>query len=166
MIWAAGVTGNLIEGIDKNIIVQNGRMIVDRHNLVKGYSNIFAIGDIAMMETPKYPKGHPQVANVAINQAKNLAKNLKSLEKKKPLKDYEYFNKGSMATIGKNKAVVDLPFIRFQGYFAWFVWMFLHLMLILTIRNKLIIFFNWAISYFTKDTSLRLILQERKQLDS
>jgi NADH dehydrogenase len=166
MIWAAGVTGNIIEGIDKSVIVLNGRMTVDRHNLVKGYSNIYAIGDIAYMETEKYPKGHPQVANVAINQAKNLARNLKSQLKNKPLKDYEYFNKGSMATIGKNKAVVDLPFIRFQGYFAWFVWMFLHLMLILSIRNKLIVFFNWAINYFTKDTSLRLILQERKKQDS
>ena len=165
MIWAAGVTGNTIEGIDNNVIVLNGRMIVDRHNLVKGYANIFAIGDVACMETPKYPNGHPQVANVAINQARNLARNLKSLLKNKALKDYEYFNKGSMATIGKNKAVVDLPFIRFQGYFAWFVWMFLHLMLILSIRNKMIVFFNWAINYFTKDTSLRLILQE-KQKDS
>lgn len=163
MIWAAGVTGNTIEGIDKNLIVLNGRMTVDRHNLVKGYSNIYAIGDISYMETPKYPKGHPQVANVAINQARNLARNLKSILKNRSLKDYEYFNKGSMATIGKNKAVVDLPFIRFQGYFAWFVWMFLHLMLILSIRNKMIVFFNWAINYFTKDTSLRLILQEKQK---
>jgi len=163
LIWAAGVTGNLINGIDKEVIVHNGRMVVDRHNLVKGYSNIYAIGDISYMETPAYPKGHPQVANVAINQARNLAKNLKLLLKSKPLREYEYRNKGSMATIGKNKAVVDLPFIRFQGYFAWFVWMFLHLMLILSIRNKLIVFFNWAINYFTKDTSLRLILQEQKK---
>jgi NADH:ubiquinone reductase (H+-translocating) len=161
MIWAAGVTGNLIGGISKDIIVHNNRIVVDRHNLAKGFSNIYAIGDIAYMETPKYPKGHPQVANVAINQARNLARNLKALQKQRPLKDYEYFNKGSMATIGKNKAVVDLPFIRFQGYFAWFVWMFLHLMLILSIRNKMIVFFNWAINYFTKDTSLRLILQEK-----
>jgi NADH:ubiquinone reductase (H+-translocating) len=163
MIWAAGVTGNVLGGIDKNIIVANNRVLVDRHNLVSGFSNIYAIGDIACMETPRYPKGHPQVANVAINQAKNLARNLKRQLLNKPLKDYEYFNKGSMATIGKNKAVVDLPFIRFQGYFAWFVWMFLHLMLILTIRNKLIVFINWAINYFTKDTSLRLILHERKK---
>lgn len=163
VIWAAGVTGNIIKGIDKKVIVLNGRMIVDRHNLVKGYSNIYAIGDIAYMETPAYPKGHPQVANVAINQARKLSKNLKSLLKNKPLREYEYRNMGSMATIGKNKAVVDLPFIRFQGYFAWFVWMFLHLMLILSIRNKLIVFINWAINYFTKDTSLRLILQEKNQ---
>jgi len=163
VIWAAGVTGNIIKGIDKEVIVLNGRMIVDRHNLVKGYSNIYAIGDIAYMETPAYPKGHPQVANVAIHQARNLAKNLKSLLKNKSFREYEYRNMGSMATIGKNKAVVDLPFIRFQGYFAWFVWMFLHLMLILSIRNKLIVFINWAINYFTKDTSLRLILQEKNK---
>jgi len=163
LIWAAGVTGNIIKGINKEVIVLNGRMIVDRYNLVKGYSNIYAIGDIAYMETPAYPKGHPQVANVAINQARNLSKNLKLLLKNKPLREYEYSNKGSMATIGKNKAVVDLPFIRFQGYFAWFVWMFLHLMLILSIRNKLFVFFNWAINYFTKDTSLRLILQEKQK---
>jgi NADH dehydrogenase len=161
VIWAAGVTGNLVKGIDEKVIVLNGRMIVDRHNLVKGYSNIYAIGDLAYMETPVYPRGHPQVANVAINQARNLAKNLKSLLKNRPLREYEYRNMGSMATIGKNKAVVDLPFIRFQGYFAWFVWMFLHLMLILSIRNKLIVFINWAINYFTKDTSLRLILTEK-----
>jgi NADH:ubiquinone reductase (H+-translocating) len=163
VIWAAGVTGNLIKGIDEKDIVSNGRMIVDRQNLVKGYSNIYAIGDLAYMETPKYPKGHPQVANVAIHQARNLAKNLKAILKNKPLKDYEYRNLGSMATIGKNKAVVDLPFIRFQGHFAWFVWMFLHLMLILSTRNKLIIFINWAINYFTKDTSLRLILWEKNK---
>jgi NADH dehydrogenase len=161
VIWAAGVTGNLVKGIDEKVIVLNGLMIVDRHNLVKGYSNIYAIGDLAYMETPVYPRGHPQVANVAINQARNLAKNLKSLLKNRPLREYEYRNMGSMATIGKNKAVVDLPFIRFQGYFAWFVWMFLHLMLILSIRNKLIVFINWAINYFTKDTSLRLILTEK-----
>ena len=162
MIWAAGVTGNVLPGINKEVVVLNGRLTVNRHNLVKGYSNIFAIGDVSYMETQKYPKGHPQVANVAINQARNLARNLKALQKNKTLREYEYFNKGSMATIGKNKAVVDLPFIRFQGYFAWFVWMFLHLMLILSIRNKLIVFINWAFNYVTKDTSLRLILQERK----
>ncbi len=163
LIWAAGVTGNLPQGLDNSVIVQNGRLVTDRHNLVKGYTDIYAVGDIASMATPKYPKGHPQVANVAINQARNLARNLNALVKNKPLKDYEYFDKGSMATIGKHKAVVDLPFIRFQGYFAWFVWMFLHLMLILSIRNKLIVFINWAFNYFTRDTSLRLILQERKK---
>jgi NADH dehydrogenase len=112
------------------------------------------------METPKYPHGHPQVANVAINQAKNLARNLKSLLKNKPMKEYEYRNLGTMATIGQNKAVVDLPFMKFKGYFAWLIWMFLHLMLILSVRNKLIIFINWAWSYISRDSSLRLILKD------
>jgi NADH dehydrogenase len=160
VIWTAGVTGNILKGIDEKIIVANKRFIVDRCNLIQGYSNIYAIGDIAYMETTKYPKGHPQLANVAINQAKNLARNFKALALSKPLKQYEYTNLGTMATIGKNKAVVDLPFIKFDGYFAWFIWMFLHLMLILSVRNKLIILINWAWNYLTKDTSLRLILKD------
>lgn len=162
VIWAAGVTGNIISGIAENQIVNN-RFKVDRYNLVQSYSNIYALGDIAYMETPLYPKAHPQVANVAINQAKNLAKNFKFLLQNKPLKQYEYTNLGVMATIGKNKAVVDLPFIKFKGYFAWLTWMLVHLMLILSVKNKLIIFINWAWSYFTKDSSLRLILKENKK---
>jgi NADH dehydrogenase len=100
---------------------------------------------------------------VAINQAKNLAKNLKYLLNNTPTKEFEYTDLGSMATIGRNKAVVDLPFYRFKGYFAWLIWMFLHLMLILSVRNKLIIFINWVWAYFTKDTSLRLILNQPKR---
>jgi NADH dehydrogenase len=111
------------------------------------------------MVTPKYPKGHPQVANVAINQGRTLARNFKLIQKGGKLTEYEYKDLGSMATVGRNKAVVDLPFIRFGGYFAWYVWMFLHLMLILSVRNKLIIFINWAWNYFTKNSSLRLILK-------
>jgi len=162
VIWTAGVTGNLIPGFDPQSLVNNSRIVVDRTNLVAGYSNIYALGDIAIMETPLYPKGHPQVANVAINQAKNLAKNLKAIIRNQPLKPYEYTNLGTMATIGRNKAVVDLPFLSFNGYFAWMVWMFLHLMLILSVRNKLIIFINWAWNYITEDTSLRLILKDSK----
>ncbi len=160
VIWAAGVTGNTLEGLDKKITAQNGRIKVNRYNQVENYSAIYALGDIAYMETPIYPKGHPQGANVAINQAKNLAKNLKKLALQKTLKEYEYKNLGSMATIGKHKAVVDLPFASFKGYFAWYIWMFLHLMLILSVRNKIIIFINWTVTYFTKDTSLRLILKD------
>ena len=111
------------------------------------------------MESPKFPKGQPQVANVAITQAQNLGKNIiKSLKNDDfQLVEYEYKDLGMMATIGKHKAVVELPFIKFKGPIAWYVWMFLHLMLILSVRNKIIIFFNWAWSYWTKDTSLRLI---------
>ena len=115
------------------------------------------------METPKYKTGHPQVANVAINQAKNLGENIINTLNGGALKEYEYRDLGLMATIGKHKAVVDLPFLRFNGVIAWYIWMFLHLMLILSVRNKLIVFFNWAWSYITKDTSLRLILISDKK---
>lgn len=160
VIWTAGIAGNPVKGISEESILKNGRIKVDRFNCALGYKNIFAVGDLAYMETPKYRNGHPQVANVAINQARNLARNLKAILKNKPLKEYEYKNLGTMATIGRNKAVVDLPFMRFKGYFAWLIWMFLHLMLILSVRNKLIIFINWAWSYISRDTSLRLILKD------
>lgn len=156
VIWAAGVTGNIIDDFNSENIVRN-RYIVNRYNQVKGYDNIFAIGDIAYMETPKYPHGHPQLANVAIHQAKNLAKNLKKKSKKEWI-EYEYKDLGSMATVGKHRAVVDLPKFKFQGFLAWYFWMFLHLMLILSVRNKIAIFFNWMWSYINKDSSLRLII--------
>jgi NADH dehydrogenase len=160
VIWAAGVTGNTVQGFPEEKLIRN-RYIVDRYNKVKGYDNIFAIGDIAYMETPKYPQGHPQVANVAINQAKNLGKNF--LKDNNEWKEFEYHDKGSLATIGKHRAVVDLPFIKFQGFLAWYFWMFLHLMLILSVRNKLAVFFNWMWSYFNKDSSLRLIISPTKK---
>ena len=162
VIWAAGVTGNIIEGLTENSI-KNNRYIVDRYNKIVGFDDIYAIGDIAYMETPKYPNGHPQVANVAINQGKNLAKNfLKKSENE--WQPYEYDDKGSMATIGKHRAVVDLPKFKFQGIFAWYFWMFLHLMLILSVRNKLAIFFNWMWSYINRDSSLRLIIIPNKKI--
>lgn len=161
VIWAAGVTGNVIEGLNPEIMVRN-RYKTDRFNRVQGYSNIFAIGDIAYMETPIYPQGHPQVANVAINQGKNLGKNfLKKTENE--WVEYEYKDQGSMATIGKHRAVVDLPNFKFQGFLAWYFWMFLHLMLILSVRNKLAVFFNWMWSYVNKDSSLRLIIIPNKK---
>ncbi|WP_226064076.1 NAD(P)/FAD-dependent oxidoreductase [Kaistella polysaccharea] len=161
VIWAAGVTGNIIDGLNPKNIIRN-RFVTDRYNRVKGYENIFAIGDIAHMETPNYPTGHPQVANVAINQGKNLGSNiLKKLLK--DWKEYEYVDRGSMATIGKHRAVVDLPNLKFQGLIAWYFWMFLHLMLILSVRNKIAIFFNWMWSYINKDSSLRLIIIPTKK---
>ena len=159
VIWAAGVIGNTIKGLPNNIQAVGNRIEVNRTNLVEGTKNIFAIGDIALMKTPKYQKGHPQLANVAINQAKNLAINLN----KHKTNEFEYNDLGAMATIGRNKAVVDLPYFKFSGYFAWLIWMFLHLMLILSVRNKLIIFINWVWAYLTKDTSLRLILKQNKK---
>ncbi len=159
VIWAAGVIGNTIKGLPDNVQAVGNRIEVNRTNLVEGTKNIFAIGDIALMKTPKYQKGHPQLANVAINQAKNLAINLN----KHKTNEFEYNDLGAMATIGRNKAVGDLPYFKFSGYFAWLIWMFLHLMLILSVRNKLIIFINWVWAYLTKDTSLRLILKQNKK---
>jgi NADH dehydrogenase len=158
MIWTAGVMGNVPVGIPKELIVKGNRIKVDQYSQIEGMQNVFAVGDVAYMETPEWPKGHPQLANVAINQAKNLAENLKSRMDDKAMKPFKYKNPGTMATVGKRKAVVDLPKFSFQGRLAWLTWMFLHLMLILSVKNKLIIFINWAISYFTNDTTLRLIL--------
>jgi NADH dehydrogenase len=162
VIWAAGVTGNSILGLPETYYGNANRLKVNVINQVIGTKNIYALGDIAEMTSLKYPKGHPQLANVAINQAENLGKNFSLIIQNKDTQNFEYKDLGSMATIGRNKAVVDLPFIKFQGYFAWVIWMFLHLMLILSVRNKLIIFINWAWAYFTKDTSLRLILKPKE----
>lgn len=165
LIWAAGVTGNVPEGISKEYLVRGNRIRVDDCNRIAGIAHLFAIGDIAYMETKGWEKGHPQLANVAINQAKNLAANLHRSHQNKPFRPFIYKNPGTMATVGKRKAVVDLPWVSFQGFFAWLVWMFLHLMLILSVKNKLIIFINWGISYVTNDTTLRLILlPTRKQI--
>jgi NADH dehydrogenase len=138
------------------------RYRVNRFSEVENHPNIYAIGDISYMETPKYPHGHPQLANVAINQGKTLAKNFQRKWAGKEQVPFEYKDKGSMATIGKHKAVVELPGFKFQGYFAWMVWMALHLMLILSVRNKVVVFYNWAWSYLTGDSSLRLILRDER----
>lgn len=159
VIWAAGVTGNVIKGFPETCITRGNRLIVNRQNEVIGLNHVYALGDISYMETPAHPKGHAQVASVALQQASLLAENLTRLVKNKPLKDYEYTDKGSMATIGKRKAVVDLPKFSFQGRLAWFTWMFIHLMLILSIKNKLLIFMNWMISYFNNDSTLRIIMK-------
>lgn len=166
LIWAAGVMGNVPGGIPEAAIVRGNRIKVDNFNRVEGLDNVFAIGDIAYMENEAWPKGHPQLANVANNQGKNLAQNMHRLAKGNELKPFTYKNPGTMATIGKRKAVVDLPAFSFKGFFAWVFWMFLHLMLILNAKNKLIVFINWAISYVTNDTTLRLILlPTRKQVE-
>ncbi len=162
LIWAAGVTGNVPNGVDASLLVRGNRIKTDLFNRMEGYEDVFVLGDIAYMETEQFPKGHPQLANVAIAQAKNLVTNLDRLFKGTALQPFSYKSPGTMATVGKRKAVVDLPQFSFQGRLAWFVWMFLHLMLILSVKNKLIIFINWAISYFTNDTTLRLILLPTK----
>ena len=159
VLWAAGIKGNIPGGVDNSLIARGNRIKVDRQNRVIGSQNIYAIGDLAYMETPNYPHGHPQVATTAIQQAKLLAGNLLKINTgKTDLKEYEYHDKGTMATIGRNLAVVDIPKpkLHFGGWFAWFIWMSLHLMLILGVKNKLQIFINWLYKYFTYDQNLRL----------
>lgn len=163
LIWAAGVTANTLKGIPATSITRGNRLITNRYCEVEGVPGVYAIGDIAYMTTPKYPNGHPQLANVAISQASLLAHNFKRELKGKPRKEFEYHNKGTMATVGKRKAVVDLPGFSFQGLFAWLTWMFVHLMLILNVKNRLFIFLNWMMSYFANDSTLRLMLKADTQ---
>lgn len=161
LIWAAGVTGNILNGLPPEVITRGNRIVVNRYNQVEGLDGVYAVGDIAFMKTPKYEFGHPQLANVALNQAGLLAQNFKNMLRGKPLKEFEYHDKGSMATVGKRKAIVDLPKFSFKGRMAWFFWMFLHLMLILSVKNKLSIFVNWMMSYFYNDSTLRVILNSK-----
>ncbi len=163
LIWAAGIKGNVMNGLPQDVITRGNRLKVNRFSQVEGFENIFAIGDIGNMMTPKYPNGHPQVATVANEQADLLSKNFIHLLTGKKLNEFEYHDKGSMATVGRHLAVVDLPGIKFQGFIAWLFWMFLHLMLILGVKNKLLVFINWMWKYFTFDQSLRLIIKPSKK---
>ncbi len=159
VIWAAGIIGNPVKGLQPATIGAGRRIKVNEFNQVEGVDGIYAIGDIAIMASKENPMGHPQVAQAAIQQAKNLADNFVRTSKGNPLRPFVYSDKGSMATVGRNKAVVDLPFWRFQGAFAWFVWLFVHLFSIIGFKNKLFIFINWSWSYFSYDQALRLIIR-------
>ncbi len=164
VIWAAGIKGNIPTGIDTHLIAKGNRIKVNKQCQVLGHSNIFAIGDIAYIETPDWPNGHPQVAPVAMQQADILAYNLRRLEMKSDatsMLSFTYNDKGSMATVGRNLAVVDVPKPRlhFGGIFAWMIWMGLHLMLILGVKNRFFVFTNWLYNYFTYDQNLRLIFK-------
>lgn len=159
LIWAAGVKGQMPEGVNPDIVVRGNRIKVNQFNQIEGEETIFAIGDIAYMETEAYPNGHPQVAQVALQQAKLLAKNLLNIRDNKSLLAFKYNDKGSMATVGRNRAVVDLPKLKFGGFPAWMVWMFVHLMSIVGVKNRLVIFINWLWNYMTYDQSLRLIIR-------
>ena len=161
LVWAAGVKANAIEGINPSIIMRGGRMKVNNYSQVDGYQNIFALGDVALMTEEKFPNGHPQVAQPAIQQGKLLAKNLVSLIRGNQPKPFKYKDLGSMATVGRNLAVVDLPFLKFQGFLAWLTWMFVHLMAIVGVKNKVLIFINWLWNYVTYDQSLRLIIRAK-----
>ena len=159
VLWSAGIKGAVPNGIASDLIARGGRIKVDVFNRVEGLENIFAIGDVAAMITEAYPNGHPCVAPVAIQQGNTLAHNLLKIINQKPPQAFSYFDKGSMATIGRNKAVVDIGHIRFQGVFAWFVWMAVHLMSLVGFRNKVVTFVNWMWSYFSYDRGTRLIIR-------
>ncbi|WPV66945.1 NAD(P)/FAD-dependent oxidoreductase [Chitinophaga sp. LS1] len=162
LIWAAGVTGEVFPGIPQSSYGNGNRLRVDAHNTVNGFSNIFAIGDIALQTSdPNYSNGHPQVAQVAIQQGKSLAYNLMAINSNKPLKPFTYFDKGSMAIIGSKKAVADMPKqrIHFNGFIAWVMWLFIHLTYLTNHRNRVKTFYNWMLAYFTKDQVLRMIIR-------
>ncbi|MEQ8422028.1 MAG: FAD-dependent oxidoreductase, partial [Arenibacter algicola] len=160
LVWAAGVKGVEIKGLNaKDLLVGGSRIPVDEFNKVKGHNNIFAVGDVACMQTEDTPKGHPMMAQPAMQQGKNLGENLVRLLENKPLEPFVYRDKGSMATIGRNKAVVDMKNIRFQGVFAWFVWMFVHLFFLIGFRNRMVVFVNWVYNYVRFDREARLIIR-------
>jgi len=171
LLWAAGIKPNLIDGLSPEHYAPSGRIYVDSYSQIIDCPGIYALGDVSLLTEEKYPKGHPQVAQVALQQAERLANNLIDAQKGKALKPFRYKDLGSMATIGKKRAVVDLPFIKFQGILAWLTWLFVHLMAILGVKNRLFVFLNWSWNYLSFDPSLRLLIKpkyvresERKEL--
>jgi len=163
LIWAAGVAGAPVAGLKAEAVVRGKRYLVDKFNKLTGYNNIYAIGDVAAMFTEETPIGHPMVAPVAIQQAKNLGKNFKQLFNNKPLAEFKYFDKGSMATIGRNKAVVEIKNFRTHGLLAWFMWTFVHLMMLVGFRNKIIVLVNWFWNYIIYERGIRLIIRPFKR---
>jgi NADH dehydrogenase len=169
VIWTAGVQGALVGGLDASCLVERAERIkVNQFNQAEGYDNIFAIGDIAFMCSDEYPQGHPMMAQPAMQQGRHLADNIIKLIDKKAMKPFVYNDKGSMATIGRNKAVVDLKNYKFSGVFAWFVWMFVHLFSLIGFKNKAVVFLNWVYNYIRFDREARLIIRpfKKKQLTS
>lgn len=163
-IWVSGVAAEKITNLDGEHLGRGARIIVDEYNRVKGFDNIFSIGDQCIMPEgdPNYPGGHPQLAQVAIQQGKLLARNLKALEKGKSLKSFRYRNLGAMATVGRNRAVAEFSTMKMAGFWAWIMWLVVHLRSILGIRNKSIVLFNWVWNYFSYAQSLRFIVYARK----
>lgn len=159
LIWAAGVTGAMIDGIPTETI-EKGRILVNEFNQVQGFTDFFAIGDIAAMESEKWPKGHPGVAQPAIQQGDHLAKTIRRILKNEPLVPFEYFDKGSLAIVGRGRAVADLPGnIHLGGLVAWLAWLFIHIAYLVGFRNKLIVFANWMYRFVTYDRGTRLIIR-------
>lgn len=163
VIWAAGVKGNLIPGFADEQVGRGARLLVDAYNRVHGLDGVFAVGDIALMISEEFPRGHPQVAPAAMQQGTALAENFQRLQKGAPLLPFEYFDKGSMATIGRNRAVVDFRKLHLRGRIAWLGWMFVHLLYLIGFRNKMVVFVNWVWSYFTYDKGTRLIIRPFKR---
>lgn len=159
VFWAAGVMGEVPGGIPESTITKGRRIQTDNINRVEGYQNIFAIGDVSAMITPETPNGIPGMAQGAIQTGKHLAKNIMHLINGEPTEPFKYFDKGSLATVGQNKAVADIGKLHFHGFFAWLLWMFVHLMSLVGFSNKLSVFTSWAIKYFTKNTDNRLIVR-------
>lgn len=167
LIWAAGVTAMRFNGLSDEMYGRSNRLLVDEFNKIIGTENIYAIGDTAFMESDKnFPNGHPQVAQTAMQQGKNLAKNLLLALTNKPQKPFQYNDKGSMAIIGRNKAVVDIPKpkLHFNGFFAWLAWLFVHLMSLSMPRNKVNTLYHWALAYFSKNSSLRMIIRPKSNI--
>ena len=163
VIWTAGVKGAPIGGLTEGTIVGGNRIEVDEFNKVIGTDAVFAIGDVAAHITSENPKGLPMLAPVAQQQGKHLAKNILNLVKAEPLNPFIYKNKGTMATIGRKKAVVDLPNWKFQGFFAWIFWMFVHIISLVGFRNSIVAFLDWMRNYFTYDRPLGLIIRPYKR---
>ncbi len=166
VIWSAGVMGEHPEGLPEASKARGNRLSVDAYNRVKGSENIFAVGDVAAMVSDEFPNGHPMVAPVAVQQARLLAANFLRMQKGKDIQPFKYVDKGSMATIGRNRAVVDLPFMHLKGWFAWYVWMFVHLIMLVGFRNRLVVFVNWAWNYLSYERAIRLIIRPYKQKES
>ncbi|KAB1071945.1 NAD(P)/FAD-dependent oxidoreductase [Tamlana haliotis] len=164
LVWAAGVKGALIKGLDSESFVTRGnRILVNEFSQVNGFENIFAVGDIACMVTEEFPTGYPMMAQPAIQQGTQLGDNMLRLLEKKPMTPFKYKDKGSMATIGRNKAVVDMKNFKFQGIFAWYVWMFVHLFFLIGFRNRMVVFVNWVYNYIRFDREARLIIRPYKE---
>jgi NADH dehydrogenase len=161
LIWAAGVKANDIVGLPENCYGHGGRLLVNEYNKIEGLSDIYALGDICLMQNDQTPKGHPQVAQVAIQQAANLATNLVSEKKGSPWRSFVYRDKGSMATVGRNLAVADLPGLHFHGFIAWFLWSAVHLMSIVGVKNRFFILLDWAYNYFSYNQTLRLLIRPK-----
>ncbi|RMF28663.1 MAG: NAD(P)/FAD-dependent oxidoreductase [Bacteroidetes bacterium] len=159
VIWAAGIVGNRLEGLPDSVLAPGNRLRVNPQLQVEGLEGVFAIGDVAYLETPDFPHGHPQVAQAAIQQGAYLARYFRDLQTGKATPPFRYRDKGSMATIGRHRAVVDLPRWKFRGAFAWFVWLFVHLWQLIGARNKVVVFLNWVWNYVTYDQSLRLLIR-------